>query len=246
MRVWWRNICFLHFLFARHATDVRLQQENHSLGNLEESKAYFSANHSLYGYRTAVSVFPIGMCFRSSEHKPGRVVEINICRSDIEFHTHPMRKYNNEEDLANQGEHIGRYLSLWALLVDKGYQRVLRDFRAVHPTKSKAIKTLTYNEKKRTDDICSDIVIVENYFRREVILWKVMQSTSTWSERTYTMVSQLVRSITNYQVKLQSIRNRDSAYFNAYSRRLYNDRVLRAQKRGAHQQASRRSRNARL
>lgn len=80
------NTLFVHYPYASYTMDVIIQQRNCPAVSMYEGKMYISGNHHLYGYKTEVSVFPIGMAINCTSSKPDSVSDIEIFRNNPNRH----------------------------------------------------------------------------------------------------------------------------------------------------------------
>ena len=69
---------FKHYKFALYVTDVTFQNANRPSGNHEEAKGHFTNKHTLYGYKSEVSVLPNGIAIGCTAHQPGSVSDLDI------------------------------------------------------------------------------------------------------------------------------------------------------------------------
>ncbi len=94
-----KKVQFKHFPCALYATDMIFQPANCPSGTLLEGKLYFSGKHKLYGYKTEVSVAPTGQAINGTEHKPGRISDLNIFHQNLDFHSQALTKNGDEYEI---------------------------------------------------------------------------------------------------------------------------------------------------
>ncbi|ETV67620.1 hypothetical protein H257_16216 [Aphanomyces astaci] len=116
-----------------YATDVTFQQTNVPAGSYAEKKSYYSGKHSLYGHKVEVSVLPNGLAINCTKHYKGSVADKSIFDDNLEFHANGLAK-QGDDDRLDDSERVGGARQ-YAILVDKGYQGIQREVRAVLPTK---------------------------------------------------------------------------------------------------------------
>ena len=137
---------FIHYPYASYATDVRFQQSMRPSGSHMESKPYYSRKHELYGYKTELSVLPIGLCIKSTKHYKGSMSDIEIFRRNISWHQYALSKKSNENNGENfeNMEDVTENNEEWALIADKGYQGIQNDVRAIISKKSHILEVCHY------------------------------------------------------------------------------------------------------
>ena len=138
---------------AKYATDVVFQQANKVLGNTTESNFMKSGKHQLYGYKTEVSVLPIGLAINSSEAFAGSIADITIFRENMTFHKDSLQKLAQNPDCKQNELHADKYSDMHAVLVDKGYYGLLDELRAIYPHKKPiggilSAQKVQFNRKK--------------------------------------------------------------------------------------------------
>ena len=152
---------FNYFPYALYATDVKFQQGNRPSGSHLESKTHYSQKHKLYGFKLECSVAPNGQCVYIADHAVGSENDLTIFRNNIGAHQTLLKKKNTEQDINDHGELWDRYVEYWATLVDKGYQGLGVDIRALHPKKKPRKGRLERADLDRNRNLSSDCVIVE-------------------------------------------------------------------------------------
>ncbi|GMF80577.1 unnamed protein product [Phytophthora fragariaefolia] len=161
---------FKNYPCARYACDVTFQQANKPTGNHNEAKRYISGKYPLYGYKVEVSVLPPGLAINFTKHAMVSTVDITLFREN-EFHVGDLQKRLDEGEIQDEGPLNEQLPDDWAVLVDKGYQELATQYRAIHPKrKHRGVIQLTPSERQINDAISSDRVIVENYFGRRKTL----------------------------------------------------------------------------
>lgn len=239
---------FPNYKCARYATDVTFQQSYRPSGSHQESKAYFSNKHKLYGFKTEMSVLPNGLAINCSSHHNGSKSDISIFRSNQSFHTDALRKQHDEGSMQDFGPLSDEHSSSWAVLMDKGYQGSADFCRAIIPKKKPINGVLAIEDMRTNSKISSDRVIVENYFGRMCSLWMVMGSKYRWNEHKYDSFLRVCTALTNIHIKWHPLRDEDGVLYNRYKNRLYaiGDEIVTKRKRSqASYRARRRARLAR-
>lgn len=77
---------------AKYATDVRFQQCNLQVGTFSKSRHYYSGKHSLYGFKTEVSMTPTGQAIFVSDHLPGTAHDMELFRRNLQKHKSILEK----------------------------------------------------------------------------------------------------------------------------------------------------------
>ncbi|ETV74145.1 hypothetical protein H257_11110 [Aphanomyces astaci] len=85
-------------------------------------------------------------------------------RSHLDQHTQALAKDNYADTINNNGELFREHLSLWVVLVDKGYIGLAASARAIHPKKKAVSGALDRFDMDRNKEVSSDHVVVENFF----------------------------------------------------------------------------------
>ena len=211
---------FMHYLFAKFATDVTFQQANRSLGNHQEAKVFFSGKHKLYGYKCEVSVLPLGIACFATAHYPGSVSDIDIFSKNLSQHLKMCEKSTDEKELEDTYLFADKYPNHWEILFDKGYQGAVDMVRAIYPTKKPPMRTLTLKQKAENKRISADRIIVENFFGRLCTLWDVLAAKYRWNENLYDDLFKLGVALTNFHVKFHALRAEDGEYYRKYKARM--------------------------
>ncbi|KUF99909.1 hypothetical protein AM587_10001449 [Phytophthora nicotianae] len=164
---------FKYFPYARYATDVTFQHANKPSGNMSEILRCYSGKHHLYGYKVEVSVLPNGVAINCTEHTGGSTHDAEIFRRNAAFHSRALHKHSSDANVRDEGKLQDKYPKEWAVLVDKGYQGMAREYRAIHPIKSGRLQPLSLEDASFNDELAHDRVIVENFFGRLKSLWGI-------------------------------------------------------------------------
>ncbi|ETV96594.1 hypothetical protein H310_10296 [Aphanomyces invadans] len=152
-----------------------------------EQKHYFSGKDKLYGLKIEASVSPEGL-----------MVDMLANRA--------LQKSGNELLNNDNGELFQDFPSSWAVLVDKDYCGLTSSARAIHPKKRPTNGTLDRTDLDRNANISSDRVIVEYYFGRVCLLWKISYATYVWGTKSYDAIQRLTSSLTNFHLALMPLR----------------------------------------
>ncbi|RHY68737.1 hypothetical protein DYB34_009084 [Aphanomyces astaci] len=196
---------FEHYPYARYATDVTFQQTNVPVGSYAEKKLYYSGKHHLYGHKVEVSVLPNGLAINCTSYHKGSVSDKAIFDDNLDFHRTNLTKHPSEMEMTDTGGHVEQ----WAVLVDKGYQGIQHEVRAVLPTKKPSGGFLTFDQQCTNDRIAADRVIVENYFGRLKTLWAVCGDAYRWNRKNYDVLFQTCVAITNVHIRFNPLRAED-------------------------------------
>lgn len=93
------------------------------------------------------------------------------------------------------------------------YQGVQSTVRAIQPKKQPRHGSLTADDVARNQRVSSDRVIVENFFGRLCMLWKVMYKKFTLAEEKYDGILRLCVALTNFHISLNPLRAEDADYY---------------------------------
>ena len=229
---------FENYPSALYATDVKFQQANRPTGTFSDAKAYFSAKHGLYGFKFECSVSAAGRAVFITRHYPGSKADVSIFEDHAATHTSMLLKTEAEGQVQDHCEGAVRYPALWAVLVDKGYQGIQNSVRSIQPKKQPRNGSLSADDIERNHRVSSDRVIVENYFGRLCMLWKIMYKKFTLSEERYDQILRLCVALTNFHVSLNPLRAEDSDYYGRTLARYASQAQLDRERRRAHNQAA--------
>ena len=191
---------FRTYGMARYATDVTFQQTNRLRGNIQESKAYFSEKHKLYGFKTEVSVLANGLAVGCSRHYTGSTADIDIFYQNLAWHKTQLRKSVDERIIPDVGPAADKYPRYWAVLMDKGYQGAAESIRAITPVKNPRACELSRHDEDTNKEIAGDRNIVGNYFSRQCTLWMVVSNKFRWSEGKYDPIFLFTLAMTNAHI----------------------------------------------
>jgi len=164
----------------------------------------------------------------------------------MESHKDYTRKKGSEFTLEDEGELIEEFSDSWGILMDKGFQGAQTEIRSTIPSKKPRTRSLTSAEKRRNEKVSADRIIVENFFGREVTLWKVLDNRFNWKETSYTMISQICRALTNHHIRYNQLRAEDGDHYDVYRRRLASFARKRRARRDANKKNYQRRRQSRL
>ncbi|EGZ11372.1 hypothetical protein PHYSODRAFT_417671, partial [Phytophthora sojae] len=148
------------------------------------------------------AVVPPGLAVHVSKHYPGFVSDIPICMKNLEVHKRLLHKTTAEAGRNDYGEGSTSFGNMWGVLADKARKSV----RAIIPKRRPHGGPLTYDEESRNRHVSSDRVLVENYFGRTTILWRVVSTTFTWSEAKFDRIVNICVALTNFHAKLHPLR----------------------------------------
>ncbi|KAE9324764.1 hypothetical protein PF008_g17032 [Phytophthora fragariae] len=201
---------FSNFPCALYAVDVTFQQRFCPGGPIQENGKYYSGKHHLYGLKVEVSVNTHGFAINCSDHAKGATHDVSMFKDNKPFHLGRMIKLPGDESLQDNGPISDKYPDQWAILADKGYQGMANYLRCIHPKKG---KNLTRAELVNNDKISSDRVLVENYFGRLNMLWRVTADKFRWSEALYDDVFRLCVALTNYNISINPLRDQNGDWY---------------------------------
>ncbi|ETL37701.1 hypothetical protein L916_10654, partial [Phytophthora nicotianae] len=210
---------FQNFPYARYATDVIFQQTNKPAGNMNEINPYYSGKHHLYGYKVEVSVLRNGFDVNCTDHTGGSTHDAAIFKDNVAFHARAMRKQEDNRGLRDEGRFYEVYPKDWAVFVDKGYQGMTRECRAIHPVKSKRLQPLSLDDACYNDKLARDHVIVENFFGR-LTPWGICSDKWRFDEASYDLYFRACVALTNVHVRLRPLRGDDGKDYSKYDARL--------------------------
>ncbi|ETP14257.1 hypothetical protein F441_10791 [Phytophthora nicotianae CJ01A1] len=211
---------FTNYPYARYATAVTFQQSNMPAGRMQERALYYSKKHHLNGYKVEVSVLFNGQAVNCTQHFPGNTGDIDVFRRNAEFHLQALCKVDGDDEIPDDGRLVAQYPSSWAVLADKGYQGLARDFQAVTPYKRAPLQTLTLEQVATNERIAHDRIIVANYFGRLCTLWSICADKYRWDEDNYDVYFQVCVALTNFHIRANPLRREDGDSYARYLQRL--------------------------
>ncbi|RHY23705.1 hypothetical protein DYB32_009084 [Aphanomyces invadans] len=180
---------------ALYAVDVAFQQTTAPAAFFGEKKVYFSKKHDIYGHTAEVSVAPNGLAVNVTDCAVGSM-------SDFEMFT--FRE---------------KFLTRWAVLADKGCQRIQDCVRGLTPVKRPPHGLLTMEQEVANAELSSDRV-VENFFGRLKTLWGLASDKYAWKKEEYNMYFQTYVALTNVHVRFNPLRSVDGEGYNQNKNRL--------------------------
>ena len=104
------------YCVARYATDVTFQQSNLPWGNHEDTKGHFSGKHTIYWYKTEVSVLSNRIAIGASRHYMGSISDVDIFYDNMGWHKAEPRKFPEERNVTDVGPLIELFPRYWAVL----------------------------------------------------------------------------------------------------------------------------------
>ncbi|KAF0703053.1 hypothetical protein AaE_015577 [Aphanomyces astaci] len=215
-----RGTTFAHYPYAKYATDVKFQPSHRPSGRFGEQKHYYSGKHKLYGLKIEASVSPQGLLVDMSPHEPGSVHDLTVFRNRHDLHVSALSKRHETHP------------AMWAVLVDLGYVGLSHTIRAIHPKKRPVRGTLDRADLDRNAAVASDRVIVENFFGRVCLLWKISLSTYVWDHKFFDGIQRLTFALTNFHLGLMPLREDDQHQYRSvlarYARMAEEKRTARA------------------
>ncbi|KAG3066027.1 hypothetical protein PI125_g23928 [Phytophthora idaei] len=171
------NKTFRNCPYALYAIDVKFHPALRPSGYFAEKKTYFSGKHKLYGYKLECSVAYPGVAVDVSSHEPGSKSDLTMMLCHRAVHMERLLKTHQELGQDDNGEGAVQHPLAWGVLVDKGYQGAEAVLRTIQPKRKPRGGELSHQDMTRNRLVSSDRVLVENYFGRVCMLWKVMYTT---------------------------------------------------------------------
>ncbi|ETV63501.1 hypothetical protein H257_19579 [Aphanomyces astaci] len=175
-------------------------------------------------------------------------------RSRLDVHDRALTKSVNELSITDNGEQSGTYGTMWAVLVDMGYYGINEHIRGIHPKRRPAGGYLEADDLERNQRISSDRVLVENFFGRVCLLWKIAYSTFCWGHEMFSDIQRITFALTNFHVSMMPLRAADGTHYRSvlarYERMSYEmterkrQQQLRARRRRLERMALSRGRTA--
>ncbi|ETV88818.1 hypothetical protein H257_00310 [Aphanomyces astaci] len=172
--------------YAKYAADVKFQPSHRPSGRFGEQRHYFSGKHKLYGLKIKASVSPQGQLVDMSPLEPGSVSDLTMFRTRLDVHVAELTKTPTETTVNDNASVL-----------------------AIHPKKRPANGALDRHDLERDAAVSADHVIVENFFRRVCLLWKISYSTFAWGEKIYDGIQRLTSAWTNFHIGLMPLREDD-------------------------------------
>ena len=198
---------------AYYALDVRFQPTNCPSSNHLESKLFFSGRHHLYGLKTKVAVFSVGLAIHVSKASKGSVADKVIMMDHLEIHKELTSKMTHAMTLEDTGLSREEYPVHWAIIANKGYQGAQENCRMILPNKKPRNGHLSLSQKLYNQKLSSDRIIVENFFGRLCNLWGLLQKKYRWSLDKYDLFNQLGVALTNFHILKNPLQEIDHQFF---------------------------------
>ncbi|KAG2814004.1 hypothetical protein PC129_g3495 [Phytophthora cactorum] len=209
------NKAFRNYPYALYATDVKFQPAYRQSGHFTEKKTYFSGKHKLYGYKLECSVGYPGVAVDVSSHEPGSKSDLTMMLDRRTVCMERLLKTPQELGQDDNGEGAVQHPLAWGVLVDKGYQGAEAVLRTIQLKRKPRDGELSHQDMTRNRLVSSDRVLVENYFGRVCMLWKVMYTTYKWGEVRYDMIARACFALTNFHVSFMPLRNEDNKLYHS-------------------------------
>ncbi|GMF26581.1 unnamed protein product [Phytophthora fragariaefolia] len=219
MMIWLRRLLYTIGAYEYKVLIVYYECETLRLSNSKDSGTLSKTTLSPTGM--LISVLPTGAAINCTKFAPGAEADLTMFRNNSAYHRSALQKLPNEFELTDDGPLLDQYANDWAVLVDKGYQGLVREFRAIQPKKkARGAPPLTMAEKRENDLISHDRVIVENYFGRLKTLWGVCSHKWGWDDKSYDTFFRACVAMTNYSVRCCPLRREDGENYLRYEERL--------------------------
>ncbi|OWY99178.1 hypothetical protein PHMEG_00029871 [Phytophthora megakarya] len=234
---------FRNYPCALYAVDVTFQQSWRPGGSISENGKFYSGKHHLYGLKVEVSVDSRGFAINCSHHEPGATHDITMFKENKAFHLQKIKKLPSEETLPDEGPLLDTHPDEWAILADKGYQGAAEFLRCIIPKKGRNISRA---DQSNNDKIAHDRVIVENYFGRLNILWRITADKYRLARELYDDVFRLCVGLTNAHVTRCSLRSDNGDWYRRSQNKLIELGIKIKQKRRLAQEKYRAKKRRRL
>lgn len=170
---------------------------------------YFSGKNLTYGYKNELFVLPNGFAIEHTHFVFGSTADLAICRSSFDLHKNNVKKVREDLKYVDNGETFGEYSASWAVLMDKGYNRLADTLRCITLKKMGINKWLISNERASNEKISYDRVIVENHFGR-LCLYNPTGSKWRWDKYKHFDFTRLAVALTNAHVFWNPLQNIDT------------------------------------
>ncbi|ETV84954.1 hypothetical protein H257_02850 [Aphanomyces astaci] len=131
-----------------------------------------------------------------------------LCGLDVVFRNYPYAKYatdvSPEKLLVDMSAHEPGSVSDITMFRDRQdihlstLRKLLGSTRAMHPKKRPVHCVLHRADLERNSNVSSDPIVVENFFGRVCILWKVSYTTFVWGTKCYDAIQRLTFALTNF------------------------------------------------
>lgn len=121
------------------------------------------------------------------------------------------------------------------MLCEKAYKDAHDLIRALYLQKMTKQGYLSCSEKRSNKNVSSNGIIVENYFGGLVQAWYVMKLRYHLREKSYDTLLRLCFMLTNAHVECNPLRSLDGKNLESFLRRLFNEAVIRQDKKQSQQ-----------
>lgn len=142
-------------------------------------------------------------------HEIGSRHNIDIIRQHLPTYNDFLHKRTSELGMADTDTEA----TSWALMGDKAYVGLMPQIkRCITPKKG---KKLSLAEKNRNDKVGKDPIIIENFYGRLKISWKILRQKFICDEGRYDRIFDICAALTNFLVRLSPLREREGRYYQA-------------------------------
>jgi hypothetical protein len=223
-----RGNTFDNYPCASYAVDVTFQQSWRPGGSIRENGKFYSGKHHLYGLKVEVSVDKRGFAINCTQHEPGATRDLTMFKQKKAFHLQKIQKLPGDESLPDEGPLLNAHPNEWAILADKGYQGAADYLRCIIPKKG---SSLSRADQSNNDKISHDRVIVENYFGRLNVLWRITADKYRLARELYDDVFRLCVGLTNVHVAHCPLRRENGDWYRRSQNKLIELGIKIKQKR---------------
>jgi len=183
--------------------DVTFQPCYRPTGRFYEARHYWSHKHYQYGIKTEVGTSPNGCAMFVSKHYPGSVHDFTLFSKNLQNYQSFLQKKTTDNSINDIGELRNKYPHSWALMADRGYEGAARFIRAILPKKG---TRLSLEDTTRNRKFNEHRVIIENFFGRMKLLWKIVSVRYRWDHSIYDKIMKICVAFTNFHISLNPLR----------------------------------------
>jgi len=177
-----KKISFEQYPEVALIIDVTFQPCYRPTGRFYEARYYWSHKHYQYGIKTEVGTSPNGCAMFVSKHYPGSVHDFTLFSKNLQNYQSFLQKKTTDNSINDIGELRNKYPHSWALMADRGYEGAARFIRAILPKKG---TRLSLEDTTRNRKFNEHRVIIENFFGRMKLLWKIVSVRYRWDHSIY-------------------------------------------------------------
>ncbi|TMW61802.1 hypothetical protein Poli38472_010865 [Pythium oligandrum] len=200
---------FVKIPSARYATGVSFQQTNKPTRG---AHAFWSPFYKLHGVKTEVSVLPMGLAIHCGASQPAGDSNATVVRHSLAFHRSQLRKFTDDlsMEVPDDGPLREEYPDQWAILLDKGYESLATELRAICPIKRAIMgDNLTPEEEQFNEDIVSERQVLDKFLGRLSSLWVIGADHFKWDRHLHSTIFRLCVSLTNAHILANPLEDQD-------------------------------------